>query len=106
MPSAEKLARRREELLAISELRRSLVLLEYQALTTEVNTAKQGLNRALEVLRQIRANPLIFVGLGLAVVLIKPRRIGRAVQQTQTFWQRIRLILPLLMPLLRRDKVE
>jgi hypothetical protein len=106
MSSAEKLARRREELLAISEVQRQLLILEYQALNTELTTARQGLNRALELLRQIRSNPLIFAGLGMALVLIKPSRIGRAFQQTQTFWQRIRLILPLLMPLLRRDKVE
>lgn len=106
MPSAENLARRREELLAISSVQRQLFFLERQALMAEITLAKQGIHRTQALFRQILANPLIFVGLGLAITFIKPSRIGRAAQQTQTFWQRMRLILPFLMPLLRRDKVK
>ena len=106
MPSAENLARRREELLAISAVQRQLLFLERQAFMAEINLARQSIHRTQALLHQIRSNPLIFVALGLAIAFIKPNRIGRAVQQTQTFWQRMRLILPLLMPFLRRDKVK
>ncbi|MEN9869009.1 MAG: hypothetical protein RL748_4599 [Pseudomonadota bacterium] len=102
MSLAEKLARRRQELLAISELQRRTLFLHRQTLQNEVGMVKQR----LQWIKQIRDNPLIFGVLALALAWIKPQRIKSAVQQSQSFWQRMQAILPLLMPLLRRDKVK
>lgn len=102
MSLAEKLARRRQELLAISAVQRHTLVLHRQSLQQDLDKVKQG----WQWFQQVRDNPLIFGVVALGVAWIKPRRIHTAVQQTRSFWQRMQAILPYLMPLLRRDQVK
>lgn len=102
MKSLETLARRKAELLAISAVERQGLQLEAQMWHARF----AALMRLGNVAAKIRANPLLTGGVVLSVMLIKPTRIARSLQKIHATWQTIRLFLPLIMPLLRRNQVK
>lgn len=99
MKSLEILARRKAELLAISTVQRHSLQLERDMWRAKLSGLKQMGNAAAK----IRANPLLVGGLALSIALIKPGRIYRGMQKFHGAWQTIRVFLPLIMPLLRRN---
>jgi hypothetical protein len=102
MKSLELLARRRAELLAISTVQRQSLQLERDMWRARLS----GLMLAGNAVARIRANPLLVGTLALSIMLIRPGRIQAGLQKFHATWQTIRVFLPLIMPLLRRNQVK
>jgi hypothetical protein len=102
MTSAENLARRRQELITIIAVQRSSLQLQKQMWRTQLHNFALGWN----MINRLRKNPLIIGGLLLTVIVIKPRRILSAVQQSRAIWQRIRILLPLISLFSQAGKVK
>jgi hypothetical protein len=95
---AQALARRREELVAISGMQRRSLQAQGQSLKSSLAVADAG----ILLLSRIRTNPLLMAGLALTVVLIKPRRLAEWLRTGSTLWRTVRVIVPFIAPMVQR----
>jgi hypothetical protein len=102
MTSAEILARRRQDIIAMIAIERSSLALQGQAWGAEFNK----ISVLGQMLNRLRKNPLLISALVLGLILIKPHRISGAIKQTSAIWQQIRVLLPLISLFLRSSKVK
>ncbi len=89
---AEQLARRRQELIARCEAQRSAMAMHTRSLS---HTAS-ALDSALGILGRIRRHPGWIVGLVVAIIAIKPRRLSAIFHGSATALRTLRTVAPLV----------
>ncbi len=100
--SAEILARRRQELIAISHAQRMMLADQGHVVLRSLAIADIGMT----LIGHIRKNPLLTTGLVLGVVLVKPHRIIAWMGTGLMLWKNMRVVMPLLTPLFHKLKAS
>lgn len=94
----DDLARRRQTLLSRSAAQRDAIAASSSALGGPMATLDSG----VRLLRQLGSHPAWIAGVLVAIALIKPRRLVRAMEMARTAGTTWNMIEPLVMRLRRR----
>jgi hypothetical protein len=96
--SAMRLARRRQELVAISNAQRMIAAENARAIMRCLSVFDLGMS----LFASVRRNPLIGGAVVLGVVLAKPRRIIGWLQTGLSMWKSMQVAMPFITPLMKR----